>query len=91
MGSVACDVAGWSTLMPVPDRELEKFLAGIEKRAFRMARIATRVDAEALDIVQDAMFSLVKNYRNKPSTDWPALFMRILQNKILDWHRRQSR
>ncbi|NNM52259.1 MAG: RNA polymerase sigma factor [Pseudomonadales bacterium] len=77
--------------MPVPDRELEKFLAGVERRAFHMARIATRIDAEALDLVQEAMLSLVKNYRHKASAEWPALFMRILQNKILDWHRKQTR
>ncbi len=71
--------------------ELDVFFSGVERRAFRMARMATRVDAEAFDIVQDAMLALVRKYRDRPAAQWPALFMRILQNRILDWHRRQTR
>lgn len=79
------------SLRASPGRELDQFLASVERRAFRMARMATRIDAEAFDIVQDAMFSLVRSYRERPAEQWPALFMRILQNRILDWHRRQTR
>ena len=39
---------------------LDAFLAGIERRAFQMARVATSNTEEALDIVQDAMFQLVQ-------------------------------
>src|ERR1700748_3274209 len=42
-------------------RELEKFLADIERRAFRMAQIALRDPDDALDVVQDAMLKLTKN------------------------------
>ncbi len=70
---------------------LDAFFSSVERRAFRMARMATRIDAEAFDIVQDAMLALVRKYRDRPAAQWPALFMRILQNRILDWHRRQSR
>ena len=67
---------------------LNRFLAGVEKRAFRMAEIATGDREHALDIVQDAMMSLVKNYSHKEEADWGPLFHRILQSKIRDWYRR---
>lgn len=70
---------------------LDGFLASIERRAYRMALLATREHADALDIVQDAMLSLVQHYRSRSHAEWPALFQRILQNRILDWHRRQTR
>ncbi|MFK8026993.1 MAG: RNA polymerase sigma factor [Gammaproteobacteria bacterium] len=68
-------------------QELADFYRRIEQRAFRMAMIETRQTSDALDIVQDAMESLMKSYLNKPSEEWRPLFYRILQNKIKDWHR----
>lgn len=67
---------------------LNHFLASVERRAFRMAEIATSDREHALDIVQDAMMSLVKNYSHKDETEWGPLFHRILQSKIRDWYRR---
>ena len=67
---------------------LNQFLAGVERRAFRMAEIATGDRDHALDIVQDAMMSLVKSYSHKDETEWGPLFHRILQSKIRDWYRR---
>ena len=55
-----------------------------------MAQIATSHSDEALDIVQDAMLTLVKRYASKPETEWGPLFHRILQNRIRDWYRRQK-
>lgn len=68
-------------------QQLDEFLASIEQRAFSMARIAVRNDADALDIVQDAMMKLVENYRDKSPGEWKPLFYRILQNRIMDFHR----
>jgi len=45
---------------------------------------------DALDIVQDAMISLVKNYSTKPDAEWKPLFFQIVQNRIRDWHRKKS-
>lgn len=69
---------------------LNSFLAGVEKRAFRMAQVATGSQEEALDIVQDAMLLLVKKYQHRGVDEWGPLFHRILQNKIRDWYRRQK-
>jgi len=68
-------------------QQLDEFLASSEKKAFRMARFAVGNDADALDIVQDAMMKLVENYRDRAAEQWPPLFYRILQNRIMDFHR----
>lgn len=70
---------------------LDAFLAGVERRAYRMALLATRQPTDALDLVQESMLKLVEHYRRREAHEWPALFQRILQNAILDWHRRQGR
>jgi RNA polymerase sigma-70 factor (ECF subfamily) len=69
---------------------LDRFLASVERRAFRMAQIATGSREEALDIVQDAMFGLVKRYSQKSEEAWKPLFFRILQSRIRDWYRRSK-
>src|SRR5882672_4478370 len=70
-------------------RELERFLASVEKRAFRIAQIAIRDVEDALDIVQDAMLQLARRYAKRPADEWKPLFYRILQNRIRDCQRRR--
>lgn len=55
-----------------------------------MARIAVRDEDDALDIVQEAMFALVKRYRDRPAEEWSPLFQRILQSRIIDTVRRNA-
>ncbi|MEQ8288154.1 MAG: RNA polymerase sigma factor [Gammaproteobacteria bacterium] len=71
-------------------RELDVFLASVERRAYRMAELATGNKDEALDILQDAMFKLVERYAEKPAEEWGPLFTTILQSRIKDWYRRQQ-
>ncbi len=70
-------------------RALDRFLAGVERRAFRIARMAVRNDDDALDIVQEAMIQLARHYGQRPAEEWKPLFYRILSNGIRDFLRRQ--
>ena len=49
-----------------------------------------REEQAALDIVQDAMLRLTETYGDRPLTELPMLFQRILQNTIHDHFRRQK-
>ncbi|MEO8307712.1 MAG: RNA polymerase sigma factor [Pseudomonadota bacterium] len=69
---------------------LNAFLAGVERRALRRAQLATRDRDDALDLVQDAMLRLARSYGGRPASQWPALFHRILVNRIRDWQRSQK-
>ena len=70
-------------------RALESFLAEVERKGFRMAQIALRHEADALDVVQDAMMQLAHRYSTRPPEEWRPLFYRILENRIRDVQRRR--
>lgn len=81
--------------MPQPsplasERELADFLQSVERRAFRRTSWQVRNDDAALDIVQDAMLKLAENYADRPATELPLLFQRILGNCTTDWFRREK-
>jgi RNA polymerase sigma-70 factor (ECF subfamily) len=69
---------------------LDRFLASVERRAFRIAQMAVRDRDDALDIVQGAMLRLARNYARRPSEEWKPLFYRILYNGIRDFQRRRT-
>ena len=72
-----------------PPRDLDAFLAGVEKRAFRVAELALGQREDALDAVQEAMIRLVR-YRDRPAPDWSPLFWSILRRQLTDRHRRNA-
>jgi RNA polymerase sigma-70 factor, ECF subfamily len=71
-------------------RKLDRFLADVERRAFRIAQIALRDTDDAHDAVQNAMLRLAQNYSDRPSEEWAPLFYRILHNGIRDLQRRHG-
>lgn len=72
------------------EQELSDFLRSVDKRAFKRTLYAVRDEDAALDIVQDAMVRLAQRYADRPATELPLLFQRILSNATMDWFRRQK-
>ena len=72
------------------EQELSEFLKGVEKRAFKRSLYHVRNEESALDIVQDSMMKLAEHYGDKPASELPMLFQRILVNCTLDWFRRSK-
>lgn len=66
---------------------MDRFLADVERRAYRMADIAVRNADDALDIVQDAMMRFARRYAGHPQDEWAPLFFRVLRNRIIDHQR----
>jgi RNA polymerase sigma-70 factor (ECF subfamily) len=71
-------------------RELDRFLASVERRAFRIAQLALRNADDAHDAVQHAMLRLAEHYSARPTDEWRPLFFRILYNGIRDIQRRHG-
>jgi RNA polymerase sigma-70 factor, ECF subfamily len=69
---------------------MNSFLAGVERRACRIAEMAVRDREDALDIVQVAMLRLARSYAGRPAPEWTPIFYRILWNGIRDCQRRRA-
>ncbi|HNR21511.1 MAG TPA: RNA polymerase sigma factor [Steroidobacteraceae bacterium] len=68
----------------------DRFFIAVERKAFRIARLALQNDDDALDAVQDSMLQLVRAYASRPQAEWKPLFYRILANRTRDLQRRRS-
>jgi RNA polymerase sigma-70 factor (ECF subfamily) len=84
------EVARLAEHTPARRGALERFLAEVERKAFRIAQIALRNEQDALDAVQDAMLQLVRSYAERPDAEWRPLFYRILENRVRDMQRRRT-
>ena len=73
-----------------PLARLDRFLRGVERRALRMAELSTGNRDDALELVQDAMLGFARRYSAKPEAEWAPLFHRVLDSRILDFHRRHQ-
>jgi len=69
---------------------IDRFLASVQGAGYRMARLATSNNDDALELVQEAMLQLVKRYADKPDNELRILFYRILSSKITDWYRKTA-
>ncbi len=70
--------------------QLKAFLAEVSRRAFRMARLGAGSEAEAMDLVQEALCRFVEKYAARPEDQWRPLFWRILVNAVRDFRRRRA-
>jgi RNA polymerase sigma-70 factor (ECF subfamily) len=71
-------------------RLMERFLASVEKRGYRLALAQLGEPEDALDAVQDAMFTLVRKYATRAEPEWSPLFWTILRSRITDQQRRRA-
>lgn len=69
---------------------LDAFLRGVERRALRHVELAGFSREDALDVLQDALLAFVRRYRERPSQEWPPLFWRVLDSRLVDAQRRRT-
>lgn len=74
------------------EQKLEQFMHDISGRALVMMENACQGRQDvAMDLVQDALISLHQKYPHQPLDEWYPLFYTILNNKLMDWRRREAR
>lgn len=66
---------------------LDAFLREVEQKAYRFAHYELWDRDAALDAVQDSMLRLATRYRDRPPSEWPALFFTILRHRTVDAQR----
>lgn len=71
-------------------QDIGAFLMSVERQAYVIAIASSRDRDTALDIVQDAMCSMLKHYQHKPARQWKPLFFKVLNNRITDHHRKRG-
>lgn len=90
MAASSLDVATRVDAVNTNQQALDQFLRSVERRALRMAELATGNRDEAMDLVQDSMCGFVRHYAGKPEGEWTPLFYRVLDSRLNDWHRRRA-
>lgn len=72
-------------------KALDAFFKAEQKKAYCLALRSLNHRDDAMDVVQDAMCSLIDKYCRKPESEWGPLFYRILFNRIRDRQRSSMR
>ncbi|QIO10335.1 RNA polymerase sigma factor [Acinetobacter lanii] len=81
-----------SVLASTAEQRLKYFMREVTGRALVMMESATQGhNGIAMDLVQEAFISLHKSYAEKSTDEWYPLFYTILNNKLQDWRRKESR
>jgi RNA polymerase sigma-70 factor, ECF subfamily len=81
-----------SVLLSTAEQRLKYFMREVTGRALVMMESATQGhNGIAMDLVQEAFISLHKSYAEKSTDEWYPLFYTILNNKLQDWRRKESR
>ena len=75
--------------MPMVRQQLNQFFIDVQKRTLAHIEFSIGHRDDALDLLQEAMLKLAKNYANQ-SADWPMLFQRIVYNLIIDYQRKKK-
>ena len=70
--------------------QLNHFFVAHEKKAYAIAVMSLKHPDDALDVVQDVMIKFVEKYKNKKYELWTPLFYRMIQNRITDFHRKNT-
>ncbi|MBL4659341.1 MAG: sigma-70 family RNA polymerase sigma factor [Alcanivoracaceae bacterium] len=70
--------------------QLNLFFIEHEKKAYTIAFMSLKNQDDALDVVQDVMIKFIEKYKNKKTSLWAALFYRMIQNRITDFHRKNT-
>ena len=70
--------------------KLNHFFISHEKKAFSIALMALKNQDDALDVVQDVMIKFVEKYKKREQSIWAPLFFRMIQNRITDFHRKNT-
>lgn len=71
--------------------QLNQFFIAHEKKAYAIAFMSLKNQEDALDVVQDVMIKFVQNYSNKEESCWAALFYRMINNRVTDFHRANNK
>lgn len=88
---ITTSVASTKTESMDLNEQLNNFFIQHEKKAFVIANMSLKNQDDALDVVQDVMIKFVEKYKHKDMTLWPALFYRMIQNRITDFHRTHTK
>lgn len=80
------------TLLSTAEHRLKLFMQEVTGRALVMMESATKGNQGiAADLVQEAFIALYKSYATKATSEWYPLFYTILNYKLQDWRRKETR